>query len=167
MEGRMKRLLRGTSFLFTYNDLFFSLFFKDGTPPFASLDGLWAAWRLWEEERKEALGIVRSTSTVERSLNSPDADRVHIHWKVDLKEPIDWRTKDSVAFHGVVPNHRTTVAHGIKAARGTSFRAASDRGHFYTWANKLGTCRVATNYEPWIDYKVFGKWPEDLWLSWL
>lgn len=29
--------------------------------------------------------------------------------------------------------------------------------------SQVGTCRVATNYMPWADYKLFGKWPEDLW----
>ena len=83
-QTRMR--VRGKSFLLTYNHLFFSAPFKDGSPPFASMDALWVAWREWEKERTEALGIVKATSTVEASVASADADRVHIHWKIDLKE---------------------------------------------------------------------------------
>jgi len=50
---------------------------------------------------------------------------------------VDWRTKDPVAFHRVIPDARATIAHGTKAARGTSFQAASDRAHFYVWAHKV------------------------------
>ena len=39
----------------------------------------------------------------------------------------------------------------------------TDRAHFYVWAWKLGTLYVDTNYAPWKDYHVRGKWAEDLW----
>ena len=43
-----------------------------------------------------------------------------------------------------------------------------DRGMFYVWADKVGSVRVAANYEPcWTraarTYPVLGKWPEALW----
>lgn len=77
---------------------------------------------------------------------------------------MDHCTTDAVAFHGVRPNARATWGRGEgKAARGATFQAASDRAHFYTWAAKLGTLFMNTKYEPWKDYDVRGKWPEDLW----
>ena len=40
---------------------------------------------------------------------------------------------------------------------------ASNRLHFYTWTPKLGTVFVTTNYAPFQDDRVQGKWLEDLW----
>ena len=40
---------------------------------------------------------------------------------------------------------------------------AKNRGHFYCWAPKIGTIHVTTNYEPFKEYRVGGRWLEDLW----
>ena len=78
--------MRGVSFLLTYNYRFLSQPLPDGAPPFASAAALWEAWKAWQEERVEALAIKQYTSTVEESLNSLESNRVHIHFKINLKE---------------------------------------------------------------------------------
>ena len=40
---------------------------------------------------------------------------------------------------------------------------ASNRAHFYTWAPKKGTLFTGANYKPFQDYRVLGKWLDDLW----
>ena len=43
-------------------------------------------------------------------------------------------------------------------------RTVKDQGHFYAWAWKEGTLKVATSgYEPWVDYAVKGLWIDQLW----
>ena len=84
--GRKEFRVRGTSFLFTYNHLWLSERLPDGGPPFASVDELWEKWQAWQAERVSALGIKHFTSTIEESLQSEDAGRVHVHLKVNLKE---------------------------------------------------------------------------------
>ena len=149
--------LRGRSFLFTWNWSFLERALPDGTPPAADTRALWRLWREWKKEKKATLGVKRSTSTMERSLDSEDKNRVHLHWKIDLEEAIDHARKDAFTFHGVYPDARPTVVllgPGGKAARGTSFAEASNRGHFYAWAPKRGTLFTGTNWHPFKDYKV-------------
>ena len=161
--------LRGRSFLLTYNWKFLSRTLPDGTPAPASHDDLWNLWLAWKKGKKQELGVAQSTSTLERSLDSKDKDRVHFHWKVNLKESIDWDKTDNFAFHGVKPNAEATVVpqttnpSGTKRPRGANFREASNRGHFYAWVNKKGTLFRGTNWAPWKDYRVLGKWLDDLW----
>ena len=69
-------------------------------------------------------------------------------------------------FHGVRPDVRPTVVAVRKdtnKARGANFQEASDRAHFYTWAPKNGTLHSASNYQPWVQNRVLGKWLDDLW----
>ena len=119
-------------------------------------------------EKKDDEGVQRSTSTLEESLNScgdGTSYRVHIHWKVNLAEAIDRETTASFSFHGVKPDARrtfVTTAQG-KAARGITWEEASNRGHFYCWAPKRGSLYKGTNWKPFADYRVLGKWVEDLW----
>ena len=161
--------LRGRSFLLTYNWKFLSRNLPDGTPAPATPEDLWQLWLAWKKGKKRELGVAQSTSTLERSLESKDTDRVHFHWKVNLKEAIDTNTTESFAFHGVRPNAEPTVvpqttnADGTKRPRGANFKEASNRGHFYAWVNKKGTRFRGTNWAPWKDYRVLGKWLDDLW----
>jgi len=160
-----KKGLRGKSFLFTYNWDFFGLPLPDGTPPFSSEQALWDDWLAAKTSMMHGLQVVKDSDTLERSLNSGLVGRVHIHRKVDLKEAIDHRTKDAALYHGILPNVSTTLVPVSlqKKARGANFQQASNRLHFYTWAPKLGTVFVSTNYLPFRDYRVQGKWLEDLW----
>ena len=71
--------VRGRSFLLTYNHLFTDTAFPDGTPPAAPNGDLWALWCDWKKRKKKELGVEQSTSTLEESLDSEDAGRVHFH----------------------------------------------------------------------------------------
>lgn len=137
--------LRGKSFLFTYNWDFLQKALPDGTAPSTSPGELWRLWKEWKAQRKTEMQVAHSTSTLERSMSSQETERVHLHWKVDLKYAIDKATSASCAFHGVLPNVQTTVSHGqgivgeVKKARGKNVVEASNRAHFYVWAPKRGT----------------------------
>ena len=77
---------------------------------------------------------------------------------MDFKKAVDWDDSTPLAFHGLRPgNVKKTLVIGQKAARGLSQRTASDRGHFYAYADKRGTLRVHTNHYPWRDYMALGK----------
>ena len=137
--------------------------------------------------------VVRSTSTLEQSLHSPDEDRVHFHWKVDLADALDARSTEAFAFNGVRPDGRSTwEARGSAAARGATTELASNRAHFYVWAPKVGSLKRDATWKPWpayakysigniaaatltsiphsegchcrLDYAVMGKWVDDLWM---
>ena len=107
MEGGHVRL-RGKSFMLTYNWDFFHTPFPDGTEAPGSASELWQCWRSWQAEQKQQLGVHLSTSTIEQSLNSDLPGRVHIHWKVNLRAPVDTQSRDRFAFHGVPPDLQHT-----------------------------------------------------------
>lgn len=108
--------------------------------------------------------MYRSSSTMEASLKSAEAGRVHIHWKVDCKEAFDDPDTTRFAFHGVCPDARpTVVTAAFRQARGANQAEASNRGHFYCYAPKLGTLYTGSNWKPWENYRVLGKWIDDLW----
>ena len=156
--------LRGTSFLLTYNWDFFGKDFPDGTPAAASAEDLWRLWGVFKAQTKKGVQVKKSTSTLEASLNSDLPGRVHFHWKVDVATALDEQNTVCFAFHGVKPDaRRPFVAPGSKAARGANFAESSNRGHFYCWAPKTGTLYKGTNWKPWTDYRVMGKWLDDLW----
>ena len=138
--------LRSSSCLFTWNNR-----------SFASCDfpSLWSAFLLWLQGLNF---VIEWTATMERSLKSKDANRVHLHAFVEFKKAPDWTTLEEVRFHGGLPNASPT------RARGDNIRVVKDQGHFYAWAWKEGTLFVQTSsYEPWKDYKVKGAWIDELW----
>lgn len=158
--------LRGRSFLFTYNWDFFHKALPDGTRALADNASLWKLWQGWEQVVVRNLGVTQYTSTLERSLQSATTDRVHFHFKVNLKTALDQVGTAGWEFHGVRPDGRHTavpVRADTKKARGASFQEASDRAHFYAWAPKRGTLFSSTNWQPWANYRVLGKWLDDLW----
>ena len=156
--------LRGRSFLLTYNWDFWGKLFPDGTAAPSTVAELWSLWREFKKEKKKELQVKKSTSTLEESLKSADAGRVHFHWKVDCLKDFDEPDTKCFAFHGVCPDaRRSLVTAASKQARGANVAEASNRGHFYCWAPKVGTLRVGTNYAPFDDYRVLGKWLDDLW----
>ena len=162
--------LRGKSFLFTYNYDFLGLPLPDGTPAPACASDLWTLWNTWKVGAEVTLGVVKSTSTLERSLDSPLAGRVHFHWMADLKKAVDHSSTSAFAFHGVAPDARATWSEaaksfGRKKARGGNWDFARRRGHFYCWAPKTGTLETSTNFLPFKDYRVVGQWVEDLWVD--
>ena len=164
--GRPAFRIYGASFLLTYNWKFYDQPFPDGTASPETEDGLWSLWRRWKKAKKKELGVIESSSTLEKSLKSLDKGRVHIHWKVNLAKALDQASINCFAFHGIRPDLRATVVPkgaGEKKPRGASFREASNRAHFYVVVNKLGTLRYDCNYKPWENYRVLGKWLDDLW----
>ena len=157
--------LRGRSFLFTYNWDFMGRTLPDGTPALKDTAALWALWLPWKTGLRRKLGIKKHSSTLEESLESKLLGRVHLHWKVDLLEPIDHSTLDAFLFHGVRPDARATwtQTEAGKAARGSSYADSVNRGHFYCWAPKKGSLYRGTNWKPFLNYRVNGRWLEDLW----
>ena len=155
---------RGTSFLCTYNWDFLNVAFPDGTQPAVDVNELWDTWTVWVAAKVDELGVQKTTSTLEESLHATSvADRVHIHWKLDLVKPVDVNSKAFVAFHGVQPDVRATESTSGRAARGRTASVAVNAAHFYCWAPKVGTLFVDTNWEPFGKYRVLGKWLDDLW----
>jgi len=155
--------LRGKSFLLTYNWDFLHRPLPDGTAPLAGNKEVWQLWKEWKTLAKKELVVVHSTSKLEQSLNSDTPDRVHLHWKIDLKTALDQTTTDNFAFHGIRPQVETTMVDFAKKARGGNAQMASNRGHFYCWAPKLGSLSRGSNWRPFRDYRVYGPWIEDLW----
>ena len=157
--------LRGRSFLLTYNWDFLNKALPDGTAPLCTPSSVWRLWKLWKKQKQEELNVILSTSTLERSLHSPTPDRVHLHWKVNLQEAVDFSSAEVFEFHGVRPDARPTTAlqTETRKARGASFVEASNRAHFYCWVPKEGSLFRGTNYKPFLDYRVAGKWLDDLW----
>jgi hypothetical protein len=154
--------------LFTYNWDFFGRPLPDGTAAPATEADLWGLWRTWKGRTKREAGVARSTHTMERSLASALRGRVHFHWKVDLRDAVDLRSTASFAFHGVRPDVRppALAALGPRACargRGHAFAVASNRAHFYCWVPKVGTVFAGTNWKPFDQYRVHGRWLEELW----
>ena len=158
--------LRGKSFLLTYNWDFFGKALPDNTSRSEDVAALWRLWQSWETQKVKDLGVLLRTSTLERSLHSSLPGRVHFHWKVNLEVALDQLGTDGFDFHGVRPDVRATVVavrSDTQKARGSNLVEASNRAHFYTWVPKKGSLHTATNFKPWENYRVLGKWLDDLW----
>ena len=167
-KGQEAFRMRGKSFLLTYNWDFLGEACPDGTPKASNVDDLWHRWCAWKEAVTQTLGVKQSTSTIEASLRSENVNRVHIHWKINLNQAVDQSTTKGFNFRGVRPDVRGTmvpVERGRRKPRGVNFLEASNRAHFYTWAPKEGSLRVDTNYAPFSEYRVLGKWLEDLYTA--
>ena len=138
--------LRSTSCLFTWNNSGFANW---------NLESLWATFLLF---LRGLHFVIEWTATMERSLQSKEQGRVHLHAFVDFKKAPDWTSLEAMRFLAGLPNASPT------RARGDNIRVVKDQGHFYAWAWKEGTLYVATSgYEPWKDYAVKGLWIDDLW----
>ena len=102
--------------------------------------------------------LLRWIATMERSLRSAQSDRVHLHVFMEFAKSVDWTSLQRVMFMGIKPDAAPCTA------RGPRLRQALDHGHFYVYANKIGTLEVATSgYVPWQDYPVTGWWLDNLW----
>ena len=138
--------LRSTSCLFTWNNTGFANW---------NLESLWATFLLF---LRGLHFVIEWTATMERSLQSKEQGRVHLHAFVEFKKAPDWTSLEAMRFLAGLPNASPT------RARGDNIRVVKDQGHFYAWAWKEGTLYVATSgYEPWKDYAVKGLWIDDLW----
>ena len=138
--------LRGTSCLFTYNSTSFSDM------------GSAQVWNLFLAFLRSLKFVFRWTATLETSLRSAHGGRVHLHAFMEFTSEVDWTSTTRVAFQGIRPNAKPTVA------RGKSQKDTVNQGHFYVWAWKKGTQFVETSgWEPWLDYTVKGWWIDELW----
>ncbi|CAJ1394414.1 unnamed protein product, partial [Effrenium voratum] len=143
-QNQQHRLLRSPlrSALFTFNSL-------------ALKRESWSDFLTWLATLEF---VARFTATMEDSYHSAHEGRVHLHFFAEFNRPVDWTTLRPVIFGGITPNAQPT------RARGPRTREAMDQGHFYCYAQKVGTLEVATsNYEPWIHYTVKGPWLDSLW----
>ncbi|CAE7524891.1 unnamed protein product [Symbiodinium necroappetens] len=96
--------------------------------------------------------LPRWTATLETSLRSGLKDRLHLHVFMEFNKAVDWTGLRAVTFNGIRPNAQAT------AGRGAKMRELKNHGHFYVFADKVGTLKVATSgYEPWKDYPVKGR----------
>ena len=134
--------LRSQGCLFTYNSSDFG-------------EHMWADFLAW-------IGTLeflrRWSATMEQSLKSEEPGRVHLHVFMEFGQAVDWTSLRCVVFMGVRPDAAPCTA------RGPRLRQALDHGHFYVYANKVGTLRVETSgYIPWEDYPVKGWWLDNLW----
>ena len=71
------------------------------------------------------------SATMESSLRSEDAGRLHIHCFLEFARPVDWQSCTALRFKGIQPNLSPC------RARGARWRDAADQGHFYVWAAKV------------------------------
>ena len=117
--------------------------------------------RLW--------GVARWTATMETNKSG----KHHLHLMLELTQRKKHYAR-CYEFEKCCPNIRANDLMG-DAWTGRRWRTSVDRGHFYVWANKIGTVLdsagnlcVAGNYEPaWTSaadsYEVRAEWPEKLW----
>ena len=107
------------------------------------------------------------------TLETNKAGRLHMHLFLQFTSPVD-RDSKSFAFESLVPNAACKDLLGEGFSR-KQLQDSLNRGFFYCWANKKGTCRnaegqecTAGNYAPaWTDelctYPVKGRWVDCLW----
>ena len=101
--------------------------------------------------------------------------RPHLHAMVQFRKAVDLPSRD-FAFRGISPNARPSWVDYCRQGLGKRNPQRSlDRGFFYVFANKIGTCIdsgghlcVRGNYGPaWGDwpylYEASGEWAETLW----
>ena len=119
-------------------------------------------------------GVLRWCATMETTKKG----NLHIHLMLQFRTTID-RPSRSFAFKGKPPNAGPNGPGKDYCGEGycrKKIQESIDRGMFYVFADKIGTCRnregnpcVSANYYPaWIPdadatYRVKGQWPEVLW----
>ena len=134
-------------------------------------EGAWPAFKMWVESNKAGWKVLYYCITKEFCRQG----RPHFHFMVQFRNHVDCSSR-TFAFNGVLPNARPTWLDYCRQGRNKRNPQQSlDRGFFYVFANKIGTCTdevgspcVHGNYAPnWTDmsyrYEVLGDWPEKLW----
>ena len=128
-----------------------------------SLRGLLKTWKVW-----------RWCATLEESK----AGKLHAHVMLQFHAAVD-RFSDAFAVDGLKPNAGPNGPGKDYMGDGfcrNKLQQSINRGMFYVWADKIGTCRdefgnpcVDGNYGPaWTEgflmrYRVLSKWAETLW----
>ncbi len=138
---------------------------------YQGVDGLdhWRAFLAFVTARLQPWRVKYWTATLESNQNGTG----HVHLMLQFWSPVD-RALSAFVFEDVRPNARSNDLLGEGLGK-KKMQQSIDRGHFYVWADKLGTQRdeqdrqcVAGNYAPcWTSeksrYAVLGAWPEKLW----
>ena len=140
--------LRSKAFMLTFNSLTFQ----------ASL-AFWEDLLAWVRDRAATHGATEWSAALERSTQSSEAGRVHIHvyfsWLQPNSAGVDHKTTDEWVFRGARP--RVDVNY---EKRGHQWRKAAQRGHFYCSAHKEGALYSTSNYQPWEAWT-----PEVAWVT--
>ena len=129
----------------------------------------WGRFLAFVAERLKLWKVRHWCATLEKTKEGEP----HVHLMLQFFKATD-RTTAAFAFEGLRPNASATDHCGEGLCR-KKMQPSIDRGFFYVWADKEGTCRdaggqpcVAGNYAPcWtterFTYEVKGAWPEKLW----
>ena len=131
----------------------------------------WADFKSFVTENKKKWSILYYGATMEECRSR----RIHFHLMLQFRSKVKLLSKVFI-FKGVRPNVRPSWSDlcGEEFSKRRPQRSF-DRGFFYVWADKIGTCRdepgepcVWGNYAPvWTElrltYVVPAKWPEALW----
>lgn len=133
--------------------------------------GVWHGFKQWVAEHLHAWDVLYHCETMELCRRR----RPHLHVMLQFRKAVDKSSKQ-FAFLGILPNARPTWVDYCRNGRGKRNPQRSlDRGFFYVYANKIGTCTdaggalcVHGNYGPcweaWrFHYEASGDWPETLW----
>ena len=135
----------------------------------------WRQFLTFVQDALKTWGVTRWCATMESSK----AGNWHIHLMLQFQNEID-RACTFFSFQGIRPNagpnNRTGEDLCGQGMGGRNPQKSINRGFFYVWADKKGTCRdeegnvcVDGNYWPaWFEsaamtYAVFVDWPETLW----
>ena len=131
----------------------------------------WTEFVAWVEGGKTQWRVKYYCATKEMCRRR----RAHFHLMLQFTSEVDyWSTK--FTFRGLKPNARPAWRDYCGGGRNKKDpQSGLDRGFFYVWANKIGTCTDPTgkpcvhgNYAPvWTDerfrYEAKGGWSETLW----
>ncbi len=148
--------LRGRAFMVTWNSLAFGTRSEE-----------WAA--TWDDFKafiegplKKAWKFREWSGKLERSLDSPEEGRVHLHAYLADPGPEEWDTTalDTLKFQGVKPRIDTN-----KEKRGPyHWGQAKWHGHYYVFCpEKVGSLFWATSVQPWAAYLPEAWWIVRLW----
>jgi hypothetical protein len=134
-------------------------------------ESVWPDFKEWIKEVIKECKVLYHCSTMELCRRR----RPHLHLMLQFREKVDYSSK-RFSFLDILPNARPTWMDYCQQSRGTkNVQKCLDRGFFYVFANKIGTCTDASgtlcvhgNYGPcWTDnkyrYEASGDWVETLW----
>ena len=132
---------------------------------------VWSEFTTWVAGHAKEWDVLYYCATQERCRSG----RPHMHVMLQFRRDVDCFSA-RFAFRGIRPNARPTWSDYSGQQRSKKYpQLALDRGFFYVWAAKEGTCVDRTgslcvwgNYAPsWTDskyrYVVRGDWVDKLW----
>ena len=134
-------------------------------------EDIWEQFTQWILDHFRLWGVLYYCGTYERCRNN----RGHLHLMLQFRSVVD-KFSSVFTFQRIPPNARPAWKDYCGGGRHKKNpQQGMDRGFFYVWANKIGTCLdkdgepcVFGNYMPvWSDarfrYEVKAEWGETLW----